>query len=137
MNRIFKIIIISIVALIIIHKLDRMWNDYNKLLIRHPINAMKSKKFKKGVYKISSPENGISSSISYWMYIKDWDYRYMHDKPIFDYGEFKGYLASKSNDLLIELPVYNKKTPEVIRFPNLPLQKWLHIIIILEIVLSE
>lgn len=132
MNRQYKIAIIIILILIIVHKLDRMWNDHNKLLIRNSINTKLTTKIKKGNYKVSSPEHGISSSISFWMYIEDWDYRYMHDKPIFDFGEFKCYLASKSNDMLIELPVYNKKAPEVIRYSNLPLQRWLHIVVILE-----
>ena len=66
------------------------------------------------------------------IFVKDWNYKYMTDKTIFNKGGFKLLLGNKMNDLYIEMPILGSYYPEKILFKDIPLQKWLHIVITLE-----
>ena len=82
--------------------------------------------------RFSQVSKGLNFTQSFWIYIKDWNYRFMNEKFILDKGGFLIYLGSKNNNLYIEIPVLNKTRPEQIVYENLPVQKWINIVVLLE-----
>ena len=129
------IVVISIISLIglffILYLYDRTRYGYNNNLIKNDHNAQEIFKSNEG-YSISAPNKGLSSTLSFWVYINNWDYRFMKKKHIFDKGGFHGYFAEATNDMVIEMPTFNNKTNEKIIYNNIPLQKWVNIIIIVD-----
>ena len=53
---------------------------------------------------LSQEFKGLSFSTSFWIFVKDWNYKYMNDKTVFNKGGFKLLLGNKMNDLYIEMP---------------------------------
>ena len=82
--------------------------------------------------KLSQENKGLSFSTSLWIYIKDWNYRFMQEKTIFNKGGFKLLLGNRMNDLYLEMPILNSHVPEKILRKNIPLQKWIHVVVTLE-----
>tara|TARA_B110000971_G_scaffold91922_1_gene94590 strand:+ start:1047 stop:1754 length:708 start_codon:yes stop_codon:yes gene_type:complete len=82
--------------------------------------------------KLAQHNKGFSFTHSLWLYVKDWDYRYMNEKFILEKGKFKIYLGAKNNNLYLEIPILNNTRPEIIVYENIPIQKWLNLTIILE-----
>ena len=56
----------------------------------------------------------------------------MNEKFILTKGGFNVYLGNKNNNLYIEIPVLNRERPERIVYENLPIQKWINIVILLD-----
>ena len=82
--------------------------------------------------RISQVKKGLGFTQSFWIYIKDWNYRFMNEKFILNKGGFMIYLGAKNNNLYIEIPVLNNKLPERIVYENLPVQKWVNIVVLLD-----
>ena len=82
--------------------------------------------------KFSQVGRGLNFTQSFWIYINDWNYRFMNEKFILNKGGFLIYLGSKNNNLYIEIPVLNKTRPTQIVYENLPIQKWINIVVLLE-----
>ena len=82
--------------------------------------------------KLSQPQKGLSFTTSFWIFLKDWNYKYLNEKIIFDKSGFKLGLGEKLNDLYLEMPVYNSMVPEKVFYEDIPLQKWIHVCIVLD-----
>jgi hypothetical protein len=134
MNQLLIVIIVlsSIIGLFMsFYFYDRFTYGYNSNLIKHPQSAEEIFKSNTG-YSISAPNKGLTSTLSFWVYIDSWDYRFMQKKHIFNKGGFHGYLAEATPDMIIEMPTFNNNKNERIIYNNVPVQKWVHILIIVD-----
>jgi len=110
MHIVVKIILILVVGYIVDRTIVRAWVDYANIIIRKPISVKSSLNYTgEKEFKLSTKEKGISWSMSFWMYIKDWQYREGQKKTIITTDGFSIYLDNISNDLIVELKYY--KTP--------------------------
>jgi len=117
----------------------------NNTLVPNPkhVESLKSSKF---IHNSNEPSNlGLAYSLSFWIYIEDWNYKYDRDKKIISWNpNLLVTLGKKVNDLNIIVPIYgatqsdeeNKDFTdlklEAISYKEVPLQKWIHICIILD-----
>lgn len=105
--------------------------DYN--ILSEPVNSAKLlQTIPPEEMTLSQSQKGLSFTTSFWIFLKDWNYKYLNEKIIMDKGGFKLGLGEKLNDLYLEMPIYNSLVPEKITYDDLPLQKWIHICIVLD-----
>ena len=129
------LIILGIISVLYIlvkaHKL--FYGDY-KRIIKNTTSAKNTITISSEQFKMSSPNNGLAFSVSFWLFIDDWNYKFMNEKNIIEKGNFKVLLSPRNNNLVVEVPIYNNsnKSSETINFNNIPLQKWINVVIILE-----
>ena len=110
MHIVVKIILILVIGYILDKTVVRAWVDYANVIIRKPISVKSSLNYTgEKEFKLSAKEKGISWSMSFWMYIKDWQYREGHKKTIMTTDGFTIYLDNITNDLIVEIKYY--KTP--------------------------
>lgn len=122
------IIIIIIVMVILIR-------NYLKTFVtikEFPVNAKSNFQVSSKLIKFSHPHRGLTFTHTFWLYVNDWNYRYMTEKFIITKGGLKVYLGSKNNNLYVEFPVLNCSRPEIIVYENIPIQKWVNVAIVLE-----
>ena len=124
---------IIIVAIgIVIYYIDRLtYGKRNKVSV-NPHHMIRKITFEPKSHVFSQPKKGISSSLSIWIYVKDWHYKFMEYKQIFKKGNLEIYMPPKNNYLIVDIPVIGKKNKETITFKNVPLQKWLNIVIVIQ-----
>lgn len=122
----------TIVLIYIAYKLYKKYIDPKIVIREEPEDATQLLSVPNDKMYLSQPEKGLSFSTSFWIFVKDWNYKFMQEKTIFDKGGFKLMLGNRMNDLYIEMPVFSSYYPEKIIFKDIPLQKWLHIVITLE-----
>ena len=135
-------VIFGIVFLIYISYKLLKWFGPNRSILQEEIGSAKVEKvYKPSQMVLSSPLKGLSFSTSFWIFLKDWNYRYLMDKVIFMKGStdviggtigLKCGLGESMNDLYVSMPVYGSTAPEKISYEDLPLQKWIHVCIVLE-----
>ena len=122
----------SILIVYILYKLYKKYIDTKIIIREEPEDAKVELSVPNEDMLLSQALKGLSFSTSFWIFVKDWNYKYMTDKTIFNKGGFKLLLGNKMNDLYIEMPILGSYYPEKILFKDIPLQKWLHIVITLE-----
>jgi len=72
--------------------------------------------------------DSLSTSYSIWIYVSDWTKKYDSEKIIFSRGDaLRVYLGKTENNVNIELKD-NNDVPFVCKVKNVPLQKWVNII---------
>ena len=120
--------IVAIIVLILIIKYFRNFKSISEF----PRNAQNQFKISHKLLPFSQPKKGMSFTHSFWIYIKDWNYKFMTEKNILEKGGLMVYLGSKNNNLYIEVPVLNSTRPERIVYENLPVQKWINVVILME-----
>jgi hypothetical protein len=104
--------------------------DYQRIL-----PATKTIRMSPKSYIVSSPEKGVGFSTSMWIHIRDWTYKYGQPKVIYQKGGIRVYIDGETNDLKVDIPVFNPgKTTlvETITCSDVPLQKWVHVLLILD-----
>jgi hypothetical protein len=140
------IIIIVCVLVFILYKLLNTFYLEKKrnepVLICDKHDARITKIIDKSILRLSKPNSGLSFSISFWIYINDW--KMTGDEPRYilkmkgrnsQFGVILGSIShkriSKYNDLSVYISThYNPE--EKISVEDIPLQKWLHIAVILD-----
>jgi len=131
-----KFIIITIVLLVILVIVyilyKRIRDKFISKIIKQPRNAKMSYKVSNELIKPSIPNYGNSWTISSWIYIDDWNYKYGQDKYIINWKNCNIFLSKTENNLIIHVPVYNSKLGEKIMYKSLPLQKWINIVVVLD-----
>ena len=140
-NFIGVIILLIIVIIIII-----MWgkavsnvninnNIYNPILVSEPVNAANTKLAYK-TFTIPPPTQGLGFAYSMWIYIEDFSYRLGLWKNIITNGnESSGFsplirLYPNTNTLHARIST-SVSLNEGCDVPDIPLQKWVHIVYIL------
>ncbi len=121
-------IIIVIILIILIVRYLRNFVNVSEL----PHDAKKKFKVSGKRIKFAQAQKGLSFTHSFWIYVKDWNYRFMNEKNILEKGGLLVFLGSRNNNLYIEIPVLNSTRPERIVYENIPIQKWVNITILLE-----
>tara|TARA_B100000963_G_C22633079_1_gene676027 strand:- start:3996 stop:4709 length:714 start_codon:yes stop_codon:yes gene_type:complete len=124
--------IIIIAIGIVIYYIDMLtYGKRNKVSVI-PHHMIRKITFEPKGHLFSQPKKGISSTLSFWIYVKDWHYKFMEYKQIFKKGSLEIYMPPKNNYLIMDIPVIGKKNKETIIFKNVPLQKWLNVVIIID-----
>tara|TARA_B110000908_G_C10244413_1_gene447979 strand:- start:744 stop:1442 length:699 start_codon:yes stop_codon:yes gene_type:complete len=129
-----KISLIVVVILIIYftYKYIQKNLNYAYVVLNKPSNAKLQITVPADKMLFSQPEKGLSFSTSFWIFIKNWEYKLNKEKIILYKGGFKLYLEKNFNNLVLEMPVFDSNKKERITYTNIPVQKWLHIVITLE-----
>ena len=94
---ILGVIVITIILVVVIR-------NYLKSVVtikEFPVNAKNNFKVASKLVKFAHPKKGLSFTHSFWLYVKDLNYRYMSEKFILTKGGFKVYLGAKNNNLYI------------------------------------
>jgi len=125
-------IIGSIILIYFAYKLYIKYFGRRIVLKEEPSDAKTSFNIDISTMKLSQENKGLSFSTSMWIYVKNWNYRFMQEKTIFNKGGFKLLLGNRMNDLYLEMPILNSHTPAKILKKDIPLQKWIHIVVSLE-----
>lgn len=90
------------------------------------------------VSKIDTGKNSgaVNFTYSLWFNINDWNYHYGEKKPLFRRNSTVAntfcpdvYFDSYSNDLVIEVAVNSAQSPTICKVQNVPIQKWVHLLI--------
>ena len=121
-----------IVAIYIMYKLYVKYTGRRTVLQEDVVDAKESFNVAPTIMKLSQENKGLSFSTSLWIYVKDWNYRFMQEKTIFNRGGFKLLLGNRMNDLYLEMPILNSHNPAKILRKDIPLQKWIHVVVTLE-----
>ena len=121
----------TILAVYIAYKMYKKYIDTKIVIREEPEDAKKLLSVPNDKMYLSQPLKGLSFSTSFWIFVKDWNYKFMQEKTVFNKGGFKLLLGNRMNDLYMEMPL-NSYFPEKILLKDVPLQKWLHIVITLE-----
>ena len=120
-------------------------SDKNPLWINNPVSAnvvQKNKNLRKG-FKVPESSNGLNFSYSVWIYVADWNYKFNQFKNIFVRKLKKGgsnnvikdmqpglWLYPKTNNLYARMSTFADPS-EGCDVKNIPLQKWVNIIYVL------
>lgn len=124
------IFIISVIIAIYLYR--KLWTRKRTRILKNIESAQQEKRYPPSYLKLHNHFKGMSFSLSFWMYISDWNYKFMKDKEVFQKDGLRCYLKGENNDMILEIPVYNNTKPEVIVFKNVPLQKWMQVTIVFE-----
>tara|TARA_B100001540_G_C15609751_1_gene552503 strand:+ start:11 stop:718 length:708 start_codon:yes stop_codon:yes gene_type:complete len=126
------LIVIAIIAIsIVLYYIDRIQYGDRNIVTTKSQYMIKKKSFEPNKYIFSKDHNGIASTLSFWLYVKDWNYKFMEYKNILRKGKLDIYMPPKNNFLVLEIPILGGKK-EIITFKKVPLQKWLNVTIILD-----
>lgn len=79
----------------------------------------------------SKSNNPLSWTLSMWVNVDDWDYRYNDDKYLIRWDNSEMWFVRESSTLRIAVPLHNG-TIDTVDIENFDIQKWNHICIILE-----
>jgi len=80
-------------------------------------------------------EDIYNHSYSIWTYIKDWTYNYGAKKMIFEKEGLEVFFTPTQNDLSVKVSTYDQSDAEMTTIPfecgisNIPVQKWINIIV--------
>lgn len=135
-------VIIMVVLLVIVFKNRATAYSVNPLLIDKPVNIYDLKENNK--FTIPTSERGLEYSYSCWFYVQDWYYRFQDFKCIYAKGVVSDkkinleegnynpgvYLFPETNNLLVSIATYFNPS-ERVTVTNIPLQKWVHLVVCL------
>jgi len=137
---IIVIIIIFVLVLLFMwlrHLYYNSQNEYmqNPLIITSPINAFSKSGNPVIRRSIPFPTEGLAFSYSLWIYIADWNYNFGSWKNIFQKGSNDNrspglWLYPKTNSLHARIRTSSDMN-EGCDINNIPLQKWVHIVYVL------
>ena len=123
------LVIVLIILIIVIY---RKIVPVNYKIIHEPVHDAKiDKKINSNKMILSTPYKGLGFSTSLWIYIKDWNYKFGKRKYVLKKGGLNIYFGKRDNTVNLSINTYNNTKPNKIVFHNLPIQKWIHICIIL------
>lgn len=135
-----KLLLIAVVVIVLYLVYTHVFLDSTSNTLYAGGNARNTKVIPAG--KIPGNKDTVDFSYSFWIYIKDWTYRYGEEKVIFTRYKTKGNnyiktsLAESSNRLKIEVKAGDATcTGSVddgcghIEVDNIPIQRWCHILI--------
>ena len=135
------IIILIVVSLIIYwayqaYQTSAHGDAANPILIGAPVNAFNADLAKK-TFDVPDTKSGMQFSYSMWLYIADWDYKYGQMKQILVKGDPTTDLVApglwfyeRTNSLHARISTF-ADVNEGCDISNIPLQKWVHIVYVL------
>ena len=126
------ILLFCILITILVFYIDRIQYGKRKIVSTHPKYMMNKYILDCNTYNFYGANKGISSSLSFWLYVKDWNYKVMEYKPILKKGKLEIYMPPKNNFIVIDIPIVGSRKKETLTFKTIPLQKWVSISVIIE-----
>ena len=139
---IWMILLLVIVIVIIIlwgravSNINIQNNRFNPILVPAPVNAANELLGNKE-FNVPLPFQEMGFTYSFWIYIEDWSYKFGHWKNIISTSdETSGStpyigLYPRNNSLHARIAT-SASANEGCDIPNIPLQKWVHIVYILD-----
>lgn len=132
---VLKYSLYTIIVIIILYLIIKNLKAYN-IIVEYPRDAKNPMTVSNDKTLFYSKKEGVGFSQSLWLYIKDWNYRYREEKIIFEKGGFHLILSPNNNNLILKIPNNSRDGlgggPVSIVFENIPIQKWMHIVITLD-----
>lgn len=121
-------------------------DDLNPILVPNPIDPTKASNAKHWKLPTTSSRNSpsLSFTISFWMYVSNWDYRFDEPKAIFIKGTWQDgglndaapgmWLDRKLNRLIVATNTWGDSNGklEFCDIDNIPLQKWVNVVYVLD-----
>lgn len=126
------IFLFCVIITILIFYIDKIRYGTRKIVTTHPQYMMNKHILDCNTYNFYGVNKGISSSISFWLYVKDWNYKVMEYKPIIKKGDLEIYMPPKNNFIVIDIPIVGSRKKDTISFKTIPLQKWINVALIIE-----
>ena len=135
------IVIILVVLVVIIYRNRQRAQQENPLLISSPVDAYN---LTSNTFTVKNSDRGLEYTYSCWIYVQDWYYNYGKYKNIFVKGAPGAssditatmqttpgvYLYPETNNLLVRVSTMLNNNDQV-SVTNVPLQKWVHIGVVL------
>ncbi len=131
----FKYVVMFIVGMVLIQLLTKLYKIYFgnvNMIIESPMCGEKQIVIPEKEFTLEKSYEGLGFSMSIWLFLKDYNYKFKREKEILNKGGFRMYFAKQENDLIVEIPVFGRPGPDLIKFKKFPLQKWMNIILILD-----
>ena len=124
----------------------RKGDTLNPILVSGSIDASDSKNMKSWVLPTSSGSSSPSMAftLSFWIYIADWDYRTDERKAIIVKDKIIGkvstgdnaapgiWLDASVNNLIVQTSIMGGANPQYCNVANIPIQKWTHVAYVLD-----
>lgn len=125
---------VLIYVIIALKKRADKHNDTSPMIVGAPIDMNRKKTY---TAKLAPSQYGLEFTFSMWVYVADWDYKYGETKNILHMGNDKQnqfapkiFLGPTKNQLFTRINTHADINEGCI-VDNFPLQKWVHIIYVL------
>ncbi len=139
-TKVLSIIFVIIFILVLIfwamyaYNVSKTREKMSPFLITSPVNAFDNQLAKRN-FKVPEASEGLAFSYSFWIYIANWNYRFGKWKNILLKGNDERrapgiWLYPKTNSLHARINTYADPN-EGCDIKNIPLQKWVHIVFVL------
>jgi len=81
------------------------------------------------IFRSFNQPDGAVFTYTFWMSVNDFTFNYGHQRTVFSKHDAPGvYIDSTSNSLLVKINTYGGGQ-ESILIPNIPAQKWIHVVV--------
>ena len=106
-NKITIIITLIIILIIVFILYVRAQKKKLSLLIDASYNCKNAKKIENRLLIKNNNNKGLSWTLSFWIYINDWNYKYKSNKYIFVWNNCTVWLSKDTNSMIIYIPIFN------------------------------
>lgn len=144
LSTLVQVLIVVVVIIILILLIMWIYNmvreaqyraKQSPFIITAPVNAFRRDRRPVKIKSIPSPMDGLEFTYSFWMYIANWNYRFGDWKNVLLKGNNNTrapgiWLYPKTNSLHCRISTYPDLN-EGCDIRNIPLQKWVHVVYIL------
>jgi hypothetical protein len=138
-NTFLPLLIKIIVTIFLLYLISLLLISYfgliksSPVLISNTVSTMQPIVIPSSRLPLSEIDAGLSWTLVNWLYIEDWNYRFGQKKMIIDWGDnLQMYFEEKTNDLVIEITTIPLMKKERIIQKNIPLQRWICLILVLD-----
>lgn len=133
-----KTVLIGILVVVVIYLVYKlMFGGTEKNLTKSIVSAKRAQTISSDDIPVNKTTSNYAYSI--WIYVNNWDYGYGNEKPILERISSNGevapgvYLAPITNDILIKSALENGDSgvaqDHLCTLANIPLQKWVHLVV--------
>jgi hypothetical protein len=133
---------ILVILLVVVYRNRAANQAENPILISRPVNAYDLTSGNQ--FDIQPSEAGLEYSYSCWFYVQDWYYKFQDFKCIYAKGTVAEgsdpvvqgnlnpgvFLYPETNNLMVSVATYYNPS-ERVSVTNIPLQKWVHLTVVL------
>lgn len=133
-------ILVIVIIIILVVVIAKSTTKSTNMIVGNPVDAFNFPTDK--TFELENSDEGLEFTYSFWIYIHNWNYRRGEWKNIFIKGDDKGdalgsenrapgiWLYPNTNDLHARINTYANPN-EGCDIKNIPLQKWVHISMVL------
>ncbi len=131
----FKYIVMFIGGMVLIQLLTKLFKLYYgnvNMIIETPMCGEKEITIPEKEFTLQKSYEGLGFSMSIWLFLEDYNYKYKREKEILNKGGLRLLFSKDENNLVLEIPVFGRPGPNLIKFKKFPLQKWINVVVIME-----